>query len=150
MKLVLVKEPTLLEDRTEIHFREHTTLIDEVITLIQGNKPQLVGIYNEEKHPLLLEDIFYFEAVEKRCFVYLEKKVYEVRYTLQELEALLDDYGFIRISKSSIVNIYKITKIKCLPNMRIVVALENHETLVISRRYKKEFERYLKKRREMI
>lgn len=150
MKLKIIEDQKVLEDRIEIYCQKKTPVIEAVIRLLDDYKPHITGLYNEEKQVLEIKDIYYFEAVEKRCFAYLEKKVFEVKYTLAQLEEQLGQYGFVRISKSNIVSIYKIEKIKCTANMHIAVYLMNGEQLVISRHYKKSFETYLKSKRGVI
>ena len=148
MKLKLFQNKKIEEERIEIYYREHTTLIDSVIRLVEEKKPELIGISNSEEKQLLdIENIFYFETVEKKCFAYLERQVVEIKYTLTQLEEVLKEYGFVRINKSNIVSIYKVERVKCTVNMRVVVVLTNGEQLIISRHYKKGFEDYLKEKR---
>ncbi len=153
MKLNIFEDKKLIEERIEIYCQKKTPIIEAVVQFIEDydfNTMNITGIYNEEKQVLEVKAIYYFEAVDKRCFAYLEKKVFEVKYTLCQIEDRLKQYGFVRINKSNVVNIYKIEKIKCTANMRIVAFLDNGEQLVISRHYKKSFEAYLKSRRELM
>ncbi len=59
----------------------------------------------------------------------------EVRQRLYELEMVLSDKDFIRISKSQIVNINKIRSLKPEINHTILVTMCNGEQLYISRKY---------------
>lgn len=147
MRLKIVEACKESEERVEIYCKQQTSLVKSIIQLVKGNQPDLIGTYNEEKQIIDIEKVYYFEAVEKKCFAYLEKKVLEVSYTLAQIEEDLKEYGFIRINKSSIVCIYKIEKLRCAVNMRVIVVLDNGEELVISRHYKKTFEAYLKSKR---
>ena len=80
-------------------------------------------------------DVFYFESVDNRTFLYTEDDVMEVRQRLYELEVILSDKDFIRISKSQIVNINKISSLKPELNRTITATLCNGELLCISRKY---------------
>ena len=40
-----------------------------------------------------LEDIYYFEAVDNKVFLYLEKEVYETKLKLYELEDIFQGRG---------------------------------------------------------
>ncbi len=80
-------------------------------------------------------DVFYVESVDNRTFLYTEDDVMEVRYRLYELEVILSDKDFIRISKSQIVNINKIKSLKPELDRTIAATLCNGELLCISRRY---------------
>lgn len=80
-------------------------------------------------------DVLYFESVDNRTFLYTKDDVMEVRQRLYELEMILSDKDFIRISKSQIVNINKIRSLKPEINRTILVTMCNEEQLYISRKY---------------
>lgn len=80
-------------------------------------------------------DVLYFESVENHTFLYTEDDVLEVKQRLYELEVILSDKDFIRISKSQIVNINKIKTLKPELNRTILVTMCNGEQLYISRKY---------------
>ena len=80
-------------------------------------------------------DVLYFESVDNRTFLYTEDDVLEVRQRLYELEVILSDKDFIRISKSQIVNINKIKSLKPKLNRTILATMCNGEQLYISRKY---------------
>lgn len=82
-----------------------------------------------------LLDVLYFESVDNRTFLYTEGEVSEVRQRLYELENILSDKDFIRISKSQIVNINKIRSLKPEMNRTILATMCNGEQLYISRKY---------------
>ena len=84
-----------------------------------------------------LSDVLYFESVDNRIYLYTEKDVLEIKQRLYELEFLLSDKDFIRISKSQIVNIQKITSLKPELNRTILATMCNGEQLSISRKYVK-------------
>ena len=147
MLLKIFEDKNLLEDRIEIYCQTRGPIVEEITRLINDYEPNITGIYNEERQLLEIRDIYYFEAVDKKCFAYLQKKVFEVKYTLSQIEEALNQYGFVRINKSNIVSIYKIERIKCSANMRVLAFLSNGEQLIISRHYKKSFEAYLKSKR---
>ena len=69
--------------------------------------------------------------------------------TLSSCEASLQNYGFVRVSKSNLVNIYKISQLKPDINMKVYASFDNGERICINRSYKKSFTEYLKKMRSM-
>ena len=50
-------------------------------------------------------DVYYFEAVDNRVFLYSDKNVYETRMKLYELERRFAGTDFFRVSKSVILNL---------------------------------------------
>ena len=72
--------------------------------------------------------------MDKKTFLYTPGNVYETDKKLYELESLLDEKTFFRCSKSVIVNLNKITKLKPEVTRNILATLTNGEVVVISRR----------------
>lgn len=77
----------------------------------------------------------YFESVDNRTFIYTENDVMEIKYRLYELEEILSNKDFIRISKSQIVNINKISSLAPQVNRTLIAKMCNGEILCISRRF---------------
>lgn len=90
---------------------------------------------------LNLNDIYYFESVDDKTFVYLKDKIYECSYKLYEIEQYCVVTGLVRISRSMIVNIYKIRSVKSSLNGRFSAKLINDEVLIINRHYVSDFKK---------
>lgn len=84
-----------------------------------------------------VKDIFYFDSVDNRTFLYTQNQCVEVMFRLYELEDMLAERDFIRISKSQIVNIQKIKSLMPQMNRTLLITMNNEERLCISRRYVK-------------
>lgn len=111
---------------------------DEVMRLkchIELFDKKLQAKKDNELHFINSFDVFYFESLDNRTFLYTEDDVLEVKQRLYELEVILSDKDFIRISKSQIVNINKIKSLKPELNRTILVTMCNGEQLYISRKY---------------
>lgn len=141
MKINVYQDVTLLEDRVDVFCSVETGEVREIVKYVKGlDQGRLIGIRDQERHVLLVSELFYFESVDKKCFAYMESEVFQIEANLIELESTLMDQGFVRINKSTIVNLYRIQYIKSELNMRVHAYLENGEILIISRHYKKVFE----------
>ncbi len=80
-------------------------------------------------------EVLYFESVDNRTFLYTADAVMEIRQRLYELELLLSEREFLRISKSQIVNVRKISSLRPELNRTILATMCNGEKLSISRKY---------------
>ena len=69
--------------------------------------------------------------------------------TLASCEEMLWNYGFVRVSQSNLINIYKITQLKPDLNMKVYASFDNGERICINRSYKKSFTEYLQRMRRM-
>lgn len=111
---------------------------DEVIRLkyhIQQFDRKLKAKKDNEWHFINSSDVLYFESVDNHTFLYTEVDVMEVKQKLYELEDILSDKDFIRVSKSQIVNINKVRSLRPELNRTILATMCNGEQLYISRRY---------------
>ncbi|MDE6747983.1 MAG: LytTR family transcriptional regulator [Lachnospiraceae bacterium] len=103
----------------------HIEMFDKKLQAKKDNELYFINSY----------DVLYFESVDNHTFLYTEDDVLEVRQRLYELEVILSDKDFIRISKSQIVNINKIKSLKPELNRTILATMCNGEQLYISRKY---------------
>lgn len=138
------------KERIDIYYSEMTPTIKQIAAIVQDEKPVLYGSNEDGKVLLDVREIYYFDTVDRRTFAYTGEHVFQVAKNLSMLEEELRLYGFIRINKANLINIYMIRKIKPEANMKISAVLKNGEKLQINRAYKKEFEDYLKEIRKML
>jgi DNA-binding LytR/AlgR family response regulator len=121
----------------EIIIRCHE-ITDEILGLMKKLKSKstaLIGYEDTVIYQLKLSDVYYFEAVDNKVFIYCRDKVYESRQKLYELEQLTGNRKFFRASKSVILNITKIAYVKPSISGRFEAAMDNGETVMVSRQY---------------
>ncbi|MFB9325858.1 LytTR family DNA-binding domain-containing protein [Paenibacillus aurantiacus] len=95
----------------------------------------LLGYRGDRTHRVKLSDVYYFEAVDGKVFLYGKDNVYEVKQKLYELEALCEERKCFRASKSTILNMTKIAHVYPTLSGRFEAVLDNGERVVISRQY---------------
>ncbi len=89
-----------------------------------------------------LDDIFMFRVEEKQLKVYTDKKEYLIKKPLYQIEESLDS-NFIRISKTTIVNIRKIERVAPSLKGMMFISLKNGLKDNISRKYLPDFKNAL-------
>ena len=118
----------------EIHCREVTSETERLERYIRRFDERIMATLNGQTHNVPVEEILYIESVDKKTFLYTTGTVLQTEKRLYELEELLDEKTFFRCSKSVIVNLNKITKLKPEVTRNILATLTNGEVVVISRR----------------
>ena len=103
------------------------------------------GMSGDKKVTIALTDIFYVETVDRKTFAYTRDACIEIKEALRDVLEEYSGAGFARISKSAVVNIYKIKKLQGDVNMRVIIYLKNDEKLIMNRSYKNEFYERLNK-----
>ena len=119
----------------EIHCYRISDEVREIIAFVKSRQGQLTGTADERQYEIAVSDVFYIESVDNRNFIYTKDKVYETRQKLYELEELLKDKHFLRVSKSTLLNLMKVSSIKPALNSRFTAVLFSGEQIVISRKY---------------
>jgi len=109
--------------------------VNEIVRFIKLRDGHVEAYKDEKQYRIALSDILYVEAVDDRCFIYLDKDCYESRRRLYEFESLLPSDNYIRISKSVVVNLMKIVQIRPALNGRFLCHLVNGEDVIVSRKY---------------
>lgn len=115
----------------------------EIVDFIKSKDDSLPGYYESKIFQIPLRDIYYFEGVDNKVYVYLKNNVYEVKNKLYELEELYCKRKFFRCSKSALVNLLKIDCVKPALNGRFSAKLMNGEQIIISRQYVPELKKIL-------
>ncbi|WP_186429501.1 LytTR family DNA-binding domain-containing protein [Clostridium sp. BSD9I1] len=109
--------------------------IHRILTMIKNSEEKILGIVDGATHLIEAENIFYFESVDKKTFMYTKSQVLETHLKLYEVEKKLTKYDFFRASKSTVINISKIKRLSPKFNGKLEALLENDERLIISRQY---------------
>lgn len=127
------------EDAEEIEIVINCKVIDEnisrIISKLKALEDKITGSKDGSIFILDTNNIFYFESVDKKTFIYMDKDVFETHLRLYELEEKLKNTDFFRASKSTIVNLRKVKNIVPMFGGRIEVFLDNGEKLIVSRQY---------------
>ena len=138
-----IKEEIKDSIKVTIFCNKITKRIQKLRTHIEAFDERIKGKQEGEVVYARMAEALYFEAVDNRTFLYMEQQVMEVEQRLYELEKLLPEEDFIRCSKSVIVNIHKIKRLKPELNRTILATMCNGEKISISRRYVKAFKELL-------
>ena len=132
---------TNINDRykeTELHVCKDT--MDEEVKRILGElhamyDPSVAGT-DERGNRCMIQpaDIVTFYAEKQKVFAKDNEKTYTIPRTLSDLEKELESYGFVRISKSEIVNLRKIKSLDMSFTGTIRVIMKNGYETYTSRR----------------
>ncbi|MNE61191.1 putative HTH-type transcriptional regulator [compost metagenome] len=120
---VLIKYATMNKD------------VERMVSLLQSVDTRIKCRLDDSDTMINTSDIYYFESVDKRTFVYCKRSVYRTESRLYQLVDDLAHLGFVQINKSCVLNINMLDSIKPLLNSRMEATLKNGERLYITRKY---------------
>lgn len=104
----------------------HEAVLGQVV--IFGNK-------EGKMHQIKLSDVYYFEVVDGKSFIYTKKEVFAAKEKLYELENISLKSSLFRCSKSMILNADKIDYVQPSISGRFEAVLSNGEAVIVSRKY---------------
>lgn len=144
MKIKIIENPLIQEVEIHILCKENNEYIRKLAEGFAEKQVTITGRIENEYVKIPSRDIYYFESVDNRTYIYCEKNVYQSNMKLYEVEEKLREIKFTRINKSCIMNIGKLEKVKSQINGRLLATLCNGEKLIINRSYVPEIKRKLK------
>ena len=146
MRLILNERPEMEKPEVTIAYSEMTASVKRVADFVRSVEQTILCKKDEEECSLPVGDIFYIESVDKKTFVYCEKEVYMCSLRLYEIEKMVEKAGFVRVSKSTILNIEWLKGVKTLVNSRLEAILSNGERVCVTRKYLKDIREALIRR----
>ena len=127
------------ERKEQVLIRCHavTEEVREIAAFVKSRQGSLTGVKDSRQYEIAVSDIYYFESVDGKTFLYTKDQVYETSYRIYELESMLRPKNFLRVSKSMLLNLMKIRSIQSALNGRFAAVLLSGEEVIISRNYVK-------------
>lgn len=128
----------------DIRCHEENDSVRDIAAFVRSRQGQLSGSIDGRQYSIRVSEIMYIESVDGRTFIYTSQKFYESKQRIYELEDILKPKHFLRISKSSLVNLMKINSVKPALGGRFSAVLSNGEEIIISRKYVSDLKRVLR------
>lgn len=143
-----MKVEIIVDDKAEdLHIvvtcKHLTPDIEKLLGTLRMMDRQLTAKKNGEIYLLDIAEVIYIESIDRKCFVYTSKEVYESDFRLYELEGQLEEFGFLRVSKSFLIHLQKVQSLKADINRRIRITMSNGEQIIASRQYADELKKRL-------
>ena len=113
--------------------------LEKVISSLLNKKDEIEFFKEDTEFFLKFEEILFFQTEVNTVYSHTMGDTYSVKYKLYELEEILPAY-FVRISKSTIVNLKEISSIKKnLGSASTITFYNSHKINYVSRHYYKNF-----------
>lgn len=135
MKIKTEKDLSCSEIEITVKYPQIDRQVSRILDFLKSFDLQIKCDMDNVERMIPVLDIYYIESVDKKTFVYLENTVYHTDFRLYQLKDRLQEYGFVQISRSCILNISVLESIKPLFNSRMEAALKNGEIVYINRNY---------------
>lgn len=146
LDIILVEKGIDFQGLAYVFDMEHLQELEDYLYSLETSHQVIYGKYKERFYKVDVHSVVYIEGFSKEAYIHTLEKQYEIKEKLYELEHILSQYGFVRISKSLIINCYMIDSLEPLMNMKYRIYLKNGEYVELSRSYVQSFKKFLKMR----
>lgn len=129
------ENPNMGEPEVTIEYKVMSGNVKRVSDFVKSVDKVITCRKDDEEYSVPLNEIYYMESVDKKGFIYTKSEVYQSTHRLLELEKMLPSSGFVRVSRSAIINVEMLKGIKNLPNSKLEAILINDERICVNRNY---------------
>ena len=131
---ITVEHTDVSENGIVLRYRELDDEMLHVLSLLRSGMQTVCG-WTEDRQMVFLRpgEVLYAESVEEKTWLYCEDAVWRTALTLAELESRYEALGFCRVSRSMVVNLHGIRKLKSCAGSRIEATMRSGEKVMISR-----------------
>ena len=144
MKVNLFVSRDIEEPYADIHTNELTDNVAKAMSILESDESSdMVAVKKGSDIALLqMDEIFMFRVEDKQVKVYSENSEYLIRKPLYQVEETVSS-DFVRISKTTIVNLKKIERVAPSLKGMMFIELKNGLKDNISRKYLPDFKQDL-------
>lgn len=144
MKVNLFVSRDITEPHADIHTNELTGNVSKAISILESDESSDMIAVKKGSDIALLElgEIYMFRVEDKQVNVYTQNNSYVVKKALYQVEESLNG-DFVRISKTTIVNLKKIKRVAPSLKGMMFIELKNGLKDNISRKYLPDFKQAL-------
>ncbi len=134
MKITIEECAGQTETEVMIRCNRADEKIESLVAALGTLDQKCNGMKDGQTYVIALNEILYFDTVDKKVFIYTERDIFETGLKLYELEQRAG-CRFFRAAKSLVVNIDKIKSLMPDFGGRIELTLINGERRIVSRQY---------------
>jgi DNA-binding LytR/AlgR family response regulator len=135
MDIKLQQDTACKEVKVCITYAEMDQSVERLYKLVKSYGKSIKCNLDNTEVWVSASDIYYIESIDKRTYVYCEKEVYQCELRLYQVLEELQEFEFVQVSKSSILNVKTLKRIRPLINSRMEATLSNGEKINVTRKY---------------
>jgi len=106
-----------------------------VIDKIRRMDISFVGRSDESSTKICIDDVYYFENVERKVFLYTDKDVFRLDGSMADIDGMAEETELVRVSRTCILNIDHLKEIRQIKNSHLEAVMDNDEVVIVSRKY---------------
>ena len=118
-----------------VEYPEMDRTAERIIQKVKHMDIYFVGKSDDKSTKIDISDVYYFENVERKIFLYTKKEVFRMDGTMNDIEEMMANTELVRVSRTCILNTEHLKEIKQIKNSHLEAIMDNDEKIIVSRKY---------------
>ncbi len=135
MKVKIEYDSSLNSDEIHLKISPDCANKDNILKILSNEVSSVTARVGEKIYFLNLNDIESFYSLEQSVFALSNNTEYKIKEKLYEIESMFENKNFMRISKSTIINIKMIDYLSPTFNRTLMFKMKSGKTLYSSRSF---------------
>lgn len=119
-----------------VEYPQMDKAVERVIQKVKHIDIYFVGKMDDKSTKIDISDVYYFENVERKLFLYTKKEVFHFDGTMADIEEMIEDTELVRVSRTCIMNTEHLKEMKQIKNSHLEAIMDNDEKIIIKENYK--------------
>lgn len=119
-----------------VEYPQMDKAVERVIQKVKHIDIYFVGKMDDKSTKIDISDVYYFENVERKLFLYTKKEVFRFDGTMADIEEMIEDTELVRVSRTCIMNTEHLKEMKQIKNSHLEAIMNNDEKIIIKENYK--------------
>lgn len=118
-----------------VEYPELDCATQRILGRIEHLETSFVGRSEERSARIFVSEIYYFETVDRKVFLYTRDEIYRFDGSMAQIEEALEHTELVRVSRTCIMNTEHLKEIRQIKNSHLEAVLDNEEKIIVSRKY---------------
>lgn len=118
-----------------VEYPELDRTVERIIQSVKHIDICFVGKLDDKSVKIPVSDVYYFENVERKLFLYTKREVFRFDGNMNDIEEMMVNTELVRVSRTCIMNVEHLKEIKQIRNSHLEAIMDNDEKIIVSRKY---------------
>ena len=121
-----------------IEYPRMDKMTERMIEKVKHMDVHFIGKMGDKSTRIDISDVYYFENVERKVFLYTKKDVFRFDGNMTDIEEMTGNTELVRVSRTCMINTDHLKEIRQIKNSHLEAIMDNDEIVIVSRKYLKD------------
>lgn len=130
-----------------VEYPKMDMMAERIIEKIRHMDVHFIGKTEDKSTRIDISDVYYFENVERKVFLYTKKDVFRLDGNMADIVEMTANTELVRVSGVCIINTEHLKEIRQIKNSHLEAIMDNDEMIIVSRKYLKDIKNRFRRNR---